>query len=351
MDSDSTLTFGVELEFIVTTKIHYEHPKEVYEAMAEVFLKNLASPLPCACIHGKYSKYKGVAYRYPDGEALEKKQWKDYYCFFAEGSTGVNTRDRTHLQSQGKEALGMEISTRVLDFTKIGCSEFKAVLDAVGDGGKLSKVMIAPELKPLSTSSTALHVHIGVKSGLDLVTVKRAAVLGWLLEPCLFSLCNDDRGKVSHAPVRKDSILARGIVDLVESGSSFSEIPDGFSAQEKRWLATILAARDKDDLAALLSSSNENAWNRRLALAIYNREDDHTTLEFRHFQSTMDYGLAWKWIRIAAALVQLATRPLSEYKKKLQLIADEYRDMEPKWKQHLWDRTFQKETIDPWLRS
>lgn len=104
-------------------------------------------------------------------------------------------------------------------------------------------------------------------------------------------------------------------------------------------------------LSAILSGALVDPSAQRLALAIYERENDHTTIEFRHFQSTMDYELAWKWIRIVTSLVQVASKPASEFDHKLQLIATEYQRMDGRWRLYTWDKTFGQETIDPWLNS
>ncbi|KAI0829586.1 hypothetical protein F5Y06DRAFT_290790 [Hypoxylon sp. FL0890] len=206
----------------------------------------------------------------------------------------------------------------------------------------------------------------------------------------------------SHAPIRKESILAKSSFDLAESNSADessekkdvidteesnppdesieekdvtdtkepdspneaiekkdvidtkeSDSPDGipkrFSTLEKKWISTIFEAQSMDELADLFSSAYTRSMNRRLALAIYNREDDHSTIEFRHFQSTMDYDLAWKWVRITAGIVQLASKPASEYYEKLHIIADKYRAMRTKWKEYSRARAFGRETTDPWL--
>ncbi|KAI1134781.1 hypothetical protein F5Y05DRAFT_397346 [Hypoxylon sp. FL0543] len=106
-----------------------------------------------------------------------------------------------------------------------------------------------------------------------------------------------------------------------------------------------------DELAELFHNAYTDSMNRRLALAIYNREDDHSTIEFRHFQSTMDYEVAWRWVRITAGIVQLASKPASEYYETLDLIADEYDAMGIKWKEYSHARAFGRETTDPWLDS
>ncbi|KAI0110622.1 hypothetical protein F4776DRAFT_641792 [Hypoxylon sp. NC0597] len=368
MASHTALTFGVEVEFIITINKDHESDEETYEAMADIFLRNLANPLPCACIHRKWSKYRGTGYRYPDGLPLDKKDWKNYYCFFGDSSVVVNTKQRAQLEAEGKVAVGLEVSTRALDFDKQGCPEFEAALAAIRDGGPPTNMRISNELRPSHTKTAALHVHIGVKGGLDLDTAKKAAVLGWLLEPSLFSLCDQDRGMASHAPIRKESILAKTKFAVAESNSAEDpveeeavtnvvkhdgphSIPDQFSPIEKKWMTTLLNARDMDELAALLSNANTSSMNKRLALTIYVRENDHSTIEFRHFQSTMDYNLAWRWVRITAGIVQLASKPTSEYTEKLQLIADEYRAMRVKWKDYLRDRTFGRAATDPWLSS
>ncbi|KAI2464258.1 hypothetical protein F4781DRAFT_80600 [Annulohypoxylon bovei var. microspora] len=480
MASHQTLTFGVELEFIITTRKEHENNQETYEAMTELFLKNLANPLPCACVHGKWSKYRGTAYRYPDGIPLDKKDWKNYYCFSGDGSVVIGTKEKAQNDTEKKIAVGLELSTRALKFDKQGCPEFDATFAAIRDGGSLTNTKISDRFEPLPTQSAGLHVHVGIESGLDLETAKKAAILGWLLEPCLFSLCNHDRGMtLTNAPIRKYSLLAQTKFNITESdtledtleddapkgegkvnnenieisqekdepkdgskdevkdkpkeeskdelkdelsnehssenqdtheekrASDDGEIPSGedktisgsireefastcekvettepidtgdppedevepsptssaqedetsdglpreFSAKEKTWISAIFGTSDMGELAELLSGTNVNFMNRRLALAVYNRENDHSTIEFRHFQSTMDENLAWAWVRIAAALVQTASKPVSEYKEKLQLIAHEYRSMKSKWKQHLRDRTFRRETTDPWLDS
>ncbi|KAI1413870.1 hypothetical protein F5Y13DRAFT_24500 [Hypoxylon sp. FL1857] len=370
MASETALTFGVEVEFMLTINENHGSSK-IYEAVADVFRRNLADPLPCACINRKWSKYRGEAYRYPDGQPLAQKDWKSYYCFSGDSSVVANPKQRAQLEAEEKIAVGLEVSTRALDFDKQGCPEFKAAVTAIRDGGSPLDVNIADELRPTPTQTAALHVHIGLRSRLDLDTAKKAAVLGWLLEPNLFSLCGPDRGMASHAPIRKESVLAKTKFDIAESNPPDDDsedsvgdekeatileschpinIPKKFSAIEKKWISTILGARDMDELAKLLSSAHTNL-NARLALAIYNREDDHSTIEFRHFQSTMDYDLAWSWIRITAAIVQLASKPASEYNEKLDLIAGEYRAMRTRWIEHLRDRLFGRETTDPWLKS
>ncbi|KAI1451772.1 hypothetical protein F4805DRAFT_72797 [Annulohypoxylon moriforme] len=464
MASFPELTFGVELEFVVTTRKEHENNKETYEAIAELFLRNLATPLPCACIHRKWSKYRGAAYRYPDGMPLDKTDWKNYYCLSGDSSVVVSTREKKQKDSEGKIAVGLELSTRALKFDEHGYAEFKATFAAIKNGGSLKNTTIADKFEPSPTQTAGLHVHIGVEHGLELEIAQKTAILGWLLEPCLFSLCNHDRGmSLSNAPIRKYSLLAQTKFKTMESGvpedipddnevpkehdidvtqgkvvevpkdqnvevpeekddkkdgklpdnhgsheeidvsneenfqsnegkvtnepdqkeststcdnldatelrniDSFSEdkaeptvlnqndIPDGlpkeFSPQEKNWISTIFGTTHMGELAELLSGTSVNFMNRRLALAVYNREDDQSTIEFRHFQSTMDENLAWKWVHIAAAFVRVASKPVSEYREKLQLIASEYRLMKSKWKQHLRDRTFQRETTDPWLDS
>ncbi|OTA63275.1 hypothetical protein K449DRAFT_433385 [Hypoxylon sp. EC38] len=172
----------------------------------------------------------------------------------------------------------------------------------------------------------------------------------------------------SHAPIRKESVLAKTKFAVTESSSAddyvkeemvtsavecdrFHSIPEKFSATEKKWMTAILDAKNMDELAALLSNTNMGSMNKRLALTIYVRENDHSTIEFRHFQSTMDYDLAWRWVRITAGIVQLASKPTSEYTEKLELIADEYQAMSIKWKDYLRDRTFGREATDPWLNT
>ncbi|KAI1206103.1 uncharacterized protein F4807DRAFT_470505 [Annulohypoxylon truncatum] len=464
MASYPALTFGVELEFVITTRKEHMNNKETYQAIAELFLRNLTNPLPCACIYGKWSKYRGTAHRYPDGMLLDKADWKNYYCFSGDSSVVIGTKEKAQKDTLGKIAIGLELSTRALNFDDQGCPEFDATFAAIKDGGIPKNTNISDKFEPSPTQTAGLHVHIGVENGLDLETAKKAAILGWLLEPCLFSLCNEDRGMtLSNAPIRKYSILAQtkfdiAEPDIIEDAPGDSEVPeekninvttennietpedqgvgvaqekddtkneqpqdiqpthekesvsnedippgedsitleptqdksapscegpvttepsdannpsedkveptipdqeedtpDGlpkeFSAKEKTWISAIFGARDMGELAELLSGTNVNLMNRRLALAIYNRENDQSTVEFRHFQSTMDANLAWKWVRIAAAFVRTASKPVSEYKEKLQLIAFEYRLMKSKWKQHLRDRTFQRETADPWLDS
>ncbi|KAI1134780.1 hypothetical protein F5Y05DRAFT_421953 [Hypoxylon sp. FL0543] len=220
MASNTALTFGVEVEFIVTINKDHESDKETYEAMADIFLRNLANPLPCACIQRKWSKYRGAAIRYPDGKPLDKKDWKDHYCFFIDSSVGVNHKQRADLEAEGKVAIGLEVSTRALDFDKQGCPELKDALTAIRDGGQPANLDIANELKPSPHRTAALHVHVGLKSGLDLDTAKRAAVLAWLLEPHLFSLCDHERGMSSHAPIRKESVLAKTVFEITESDSA-----------------------------------------------------------------------------------------------------------------------------------
>ncbi|OTA63276.1 hypothetical protein K449DRAFT_433386 [Hypoxylon sp. EC38] len=178
MASDIALTFGVEVEFIITINENYESDEEVYEAMADIFLRNLTNPLPCACIHRKWSKYRGTAYRYPDGLPLDKKDWKNYYCFFGDSSVVANSKQKAQLEAEGKVAVGLEVSTRALDFDKQGCPEFETALAAIRDGGLPTNVKISNELRPSHTKTAALHVHIGVKSGLDLETAKKVSVLG-----------------------------------------------------------------------------------------------------------------------------------------------------------------------------
>ncbi|KAI0880517.1 uncharacterized protein GGS22DRAFT_193095 [Annulohypoxylon maeteangense] len=461
MTSDPALTFGVELEFLVTTRKEHENNQETYEAIAELFLRNLANPLPCACVHGKWSKYRGTAYRYPDGMPLDKTEWKNYYCISGDGSVVDGTKEKAQRDAEGEIAVGLEISTRALGFDDRGCSEFSATFAAIKDGGSLKNTKIADRFEPQPTQTAGLHVHIGVEDGLDLETAKKAAILGWLLEPCLFSLCNHDRGMtLSNAPIRKYSRLAQTKFDITESegisvvdgtpdgngvskeshsgihkyqdvevskdqdlkirqgeggtkdeqpsdsqgtheeksifddenvqpsedkmilescqkeststceGSGTTEdkveltvplpvqeddtsdgLPKEFSSKEKTWISAIFGTRDMGELAELLSGTNVNFMNRRLALAVYNRENDQSTIEFRHFQSTTDENLAWKWVRISAAFVRAASRPVSEYREKLHLIAVEYRLMKSKWKEHIQDRTFQRETMDPWLDS
>ncbi|KAI1383725.1 uncharacterized protein F4822DRAFT_439996 [Hypoxylon trugodes] len=415
MASEPTLTFGVELEFLIATNSSHENNKETYETMASLFLENLANPLPCACIQGKWSKYKD--------------------------SSVVGSKDSTTLQAEGKSAVGLEVSTRVLKFDKQGCPEFRAAFTAITKGGHLKNNNVAGIFKPVPTQNAAVHVHIGVENGLDLDTAKKAVALGWLLEPCLFSLCSGDRGRLTHAPIRKYSVLANKKIAIEESDAKkelngdgvtrgengidknlddgvpndthkdiqgdsnifekaentprreqdgedvlnqkdesnvthgyFSKggksrvttqeevpqkipelgscnLPIEFSTIERKRISTILAAKDMYELEILISSTHAISTNRRLSLAIYNREDDHTTIEFRHFQSTMDNELAWRWVRITAAIVQTASKPKSEYSETLQFIAKEYDTMKLKWTEHIWDRTFRRETTDPWLNS
>ncbi|KAI1086924.1 hypothetical protein F5B19DRAFT_500672 [Rostrohypoxylon terebratum] len=413
MASYPQLTFGVELEFVVTTYKEHMDDKRTLEAIAELFLRNLTTPLPCACINRKWSKYKGVANRYPDDVPLKKIEWKDYYCFSADSSVVPNSKEASQKDAQGKVATGLELSTRVLTFNEQGHSEFDTAVAATKLGGNPKDARISDAFEPSPTRSAGLHVHIGVESGLDLETSKKAAILGWLLEPCLFSLCDHHRGtSPSHGPIRKHSLLAQTKFDIAEpegaedrlektdvpgrqntettehkktdvsqendaakaeqpqdtqgahgeesapndgdvpsSGNTSDSLPSEFSAQEKTWISAIFGAKNMDELADLLSSDNVNTMNRRLALTVYNREDDQSTIEFRHFQSTLDEQLAWKWVRVAAALVRAASKPVSEYREKLQLIGSEYQLMKSKWKQHVIDRTFQRETQDPWLDS
>ncbi|KAI0846654.1 hypothetical protein F5Y00DRAFT_264268 [Daldinia vernicosa] len=117
-------------------------------------------------------------------------------------------------------------------------------------------------------------------------------------------------------------------------------IPQTFSDGDVMRIKTILTAGNMSTLKAILSGAMTDPNAQRLALAIYERENDHTTIEFRHFQSTMDYGLAWKWIRIVTSLVQVASKPASEFGHKLQLIATEYQRMDDRWRSHTWDKTF-----------
>lgn len=408
------LTFGVELEFIVSTYKEHMDDKKTLEAIAELFLRNLTTPLPCACINRKWSKYKGVANRYPDEVPLQKIEWKSHYCFSGDSSVVPNSKELSQKDAEEKVAAGLELSTRVLTFNEQGHSEFDAAVAAIKIGGSPKDTKIADKFDPSPTRSAGLHVHIGVESGLDLETAKKAAILGWLLEPCLFSLCNHHRGiSPSHGPIRKHSLLAQARFDRTQpegpekileenehpdrqkteatehektdvsresaltkaeqprdtqgtheeegvpadedkpssEGETSDSLPNKFSAQEKTWISAIFGAKDMDELANLLSSDNVNTMNRRLALVIYNRENDESTIEFRHFQSTMDEKLAWKWVRIAAALVRTASKPASEYREKLQKIGSEYELIKPKWMQHVFDRTFQRETQDPWLDS
>ncbi|KAI0134887.1 hypothetical protein F4814DRAFT_443709 [Daldinia grandis] len=354
MASETALTFSVELGFMVTVNhSHYDNQAALW-SMTEVFLQNLESlavDLPCACITNESSKPTGEDYQYnyptPDKVPMENNEWKDHYCL-SESVTVLSSGSETaKLAAENKRAVGLELFTRVLDFDKQGCPELRTTFTAISKGGKLRNKEIAEEFKPSTHSKAGLSVHIGVKDGLSLETARQAAVLGWLLEPCLFSLCNDDRGMTwLHAPIRKHS-------DSIASGSKNvnTQIEYTFSDEERMRIRTILAAGNMNTLLTILSGAPEDPAAQRLSLAIRERGNDHTTIEFRHFQSTMDYELAWKWIRIAASLVQVASKPASEFDQKLQLIANKYQVMKYKWRLHMLNRTFSTETTDPWLNS
>ncbi|KAI1653809.1 hypothetical protein F4813DRAFT_246540 [Daldinia decipiens] len=217
MASETALTFGVELEFMVTVNHSYYRNQAALWAMAELFLrnlKNLATSLPCACITAKLNKSKGQGYRSdypaPHKVPIEKKEWRDHYCFSEDVTIYPNFKEEMKLEAEKKRAVGLEVSTRALDFDRQGCPELKTAFAALRNGGELTNKDIAEEFKPSTHSTAGLHVHVGVKDGLSLETARQAAVLGWLLEPCLFSLCNADRGmNWHHAPIRKQSMLSR----------------------------------------------------------------------------------------------------------------------------------------------
>ncbi|KAI8957179.1 hypothetical protein F5Y11DRAFT_364126 [Daldinia sp. FL1419] len=387
MASEIALTFGVELESVISVSYDRYDNQGVIWTMAEIFMKNLfrlEAPLPCACILDNPSKYNGKGYRYyyDSGHVgkgpIEDKERKNYYCFSENVSVQPAHSELTNLTRGGKQAVGLEVSTRVLDFDRQGCPELKTVITAISDGGRSASEEAIEELKPLPHSTAGLHVHIGVKNGLGLETAKNTVILGWLLEPCLFSLCDENRGNMwSHSPLRKESVLSRAEFNIPGSRSNNDEnmvptinlrqkvllegigraapqtnsFPKEFSGDDKNRIWTVLHAQDMSTLATMTSNINATCMNKQLALGVCEREDDHTTIEFRHFQSTMDYELAWKWIRLVASLVQVASKPASEFNEKLQSIAYQYQEMKDKWRQHLQNRTFGIPTTDPWLES
>ncbi|KAI0846655.1 hypothetical protein F5Y00DRAFT_271783 [Daldinia vernicosa] len=218
MASETALTFGVELEFMVTVNYKHHRNQAALWAMTELFMRNLKdleASLPCAGITAKLSKTTGQGYQshYPASHKvipIKKKEWKDHYCFSEDVTVYPNFDEEAELAEENKRAVGLEVSTRVLDFDKQGCPELKTAFAAVRNGGELTNKEIAEEFKPSAHSTAGLHVHVGVKDGLSLETARNAAVLGWLLEPCLFSLCDANRGmNWQHAPIRKNSVLSQ----------------------------------------------------------------------------------------------------------------------------------------------
>lgn len=344
-----------------------------------IFQKNLPKPLPTAVILGKWSKFTGDAYTFPGRYPMEQKDWKYYYCFSGDPSVLADFTRSMGIVAEGKGRIGMEMATRVLNYDKQGCAEFKAAMNAVMAGGKPWDPRIGSSLIPSCTPMGGLHVHVGDRGGLKLSTAKRVAILGWLLEPCLFSLCSHGRGRNFHSPARKNSILAAMNFEYAEINYAKEEeeltkmwsrlyirdthhghqnddnenhIPMYFSRIDRKRIAVLANARSMQELETLLSYTNQRTKNRRLCLAIYNRVNDHTTIEFRHFQGTHDPELAWEWVRLVTTIVQIAsTSTESEFQKLLREISYQYRAMRRRSRDYLIRQAQKKGAKDPWLDS
>lgn len=277
--SNTDLTFGVEIEFLLATlengeiDPHENDPREVFGIRAPELESDgwavhttpgagtarnrIADTLNSAGIN----TYRAVI----TGNRIEKWDLKD---------------DATIDEPNGLEPYGfvrVEIVSPPLYFSEQACQQVKAVIEVLTNNYRL----ITPE-------SAGLHIHVGNESkGFDESAIRKMLATLWTFEPAIETI---------HPPWRKDNIFCGSFRDSI--------LNLGIKDTAKEKIDFFLEKSDVFDDLWESFLDERDAYN--FGNLNNHPQDPKKTIEFRQHESTLDPDRVYHWTKLCVGLVNFA---------------------------------------------